>query len=119
MQSESSTGPPAGAVHDGCAEASTQPGTRDSALAALAGQAAAAAGPDRVLTRSTDSLALTTALCSAALRHCLGGSDGRAQTQGVSESAAVAAGRERLASRNVLPVYHSCDTDSVQESKRF
>ena len=34
------------------AEASTQPGTRDSALAALAGQATAAAGPGRVLTRS-------------------------------------------------------------------
>ena len=33
----------------------------------------------------------------AALRHGLRGSDGRAQTQGVSESAAVAAGRDRLA----------------------
>ena len=33
----------------------------------------------------------------AALRLCLRGSDGRAQTQGVSESAAVAAGRDRLA----------------------
>ena len=33
----------------------------------------------------------------AALRHCLGWSDGRAQTQGVSDSAAVAAGRDRLA----------------------
>ena len=52
MQSESSTGPPEGAIHDSGAEASTQPGTRDSALAALAGQATAAAGPGRVLTRS-------------------------------------------------------------------
>ena len=33
----------------------------------------------------------------AALLLCLRGSDGRAQTQGVSESAAVAAGRDRLA----------------------
>ena len=33
----------------------------------------------------------------AALQHCLGGSDGRAQTQGLSESAAVAAGRDQLA----------------------
>ena len=33
----------------------------------------------------------------AALRLCLRESDGRAQTQGVSESAAVAAGRDRLA----------------------
>ena len=33
----------------------------------------------------------------AALRLCLRGSDGRAQTQGVSESAAVAAGRNRFA----------------------
>ena len=33
----------------------------------------------------------------AALRLCLRGSDGRAQTQGVSESAAVAAGSDRLA----------------------
>ena len=33
----------------------------------------------------------------AALWLCLRGSDGRAQTQGVSESAAVAAGRDRLA----------------------
>ena len=33
----------------------------------------------------------------AALRHCFGGSEGRAQTQGVSESAAVAAGRDRVA----------------------
>ena len=33
----------------------------------------------------------------AALRFCLRGSDGQAQTQGVSESAAVAAGSDRLA----------------------
>ena len=33
----------------------------------------------------------------AALRHNLGGSDGQAQTQGVSESVAVAAGSDRLA----------------------
>ena len=33
----------------------------------------------------------------ASLWLCLRGSDGRAQTQGVSESAAVAAGRDRLA----------------------
>ena len=33
----------------------------------------------------------------AALRFCLHGSDGQAQTQGVSESAAVAAGSDRLA----------------------
>ena len=32
-----------------------------------------------------------------ALRHSLGGLDGRANTQGVSESAAIAAGRDRLA----------------------
>ena len=32
----------------------------------------------------------------ALLRHSLGGSDGQVQTQGVSESAAVAAGRDRL-----------------------
>ena len=32
----------------------------------------------------------------AALRHSLGGSDGQAQTQDVSESAPVAAGRDRL-----------------------
>ena len=38
-----------------------------------------------------------------ALRHSLGGSDGRDQTQGVFESAAVAAGRDRLAEENVLP----------------
>ena len=40
-----------------------------------------------------------------------GGSDGRAQTRGVSESAAVAAGRLWKT------CYNSCDTDSVQESK--
>ena len=34
---------------------------------------------------------------SPRLRLCLRGSDGQAQTQGVSESAAVAAGRDRLA----------------------
>ena len=33
----------------------------------------------------------------ATLLHCLGGSDGQAQTQGVSESAAVAAGLDWLA----------------------
>ena len=33
----------------------------------------------------------------ATLRLCLRGSDGRAKTQGVSESAAVAAGSDRLA----------------------
>ena len=33
----------------------------------------------------------------AALLHCFGGSDGRAQTQGVSEPVAVAAGSDRLA----------------------
>ena len=53
----------------------------------------------------------------AALRLCLRGSDGRAQTQGVSESAAVAAGRDRLALRKTC--YQSCDTESVQESTRF
>ena len=37
----------------------------------------------------------------AALRLCLRGSDGRAQTQGVSESAAVAAG---LLEENMLPL---------------
>ena len=37
----------------------------------------------------------------AALRHSLAGSDGRAQTQGVSESAAVAAGSLE---ENVLPL---------------
>ena len=52
----------------------------------------------------------------AALRHCLGRSDGRAQTPGVSESAAVAAGSDRLAS---AWGYHSCETDLVQESKSF
>ena len=40
---------------------------------------------------------LTAKSIGAALWHSVGGSDGRAQTQGVSESAAVAAGLDRLA----------------------
>ena len=40
----------------------------------------------------------------AELRHSLGGSDWRIQTQGVSESAAVSAGRDRFALRDVLPL---------------
>ena len=43
--------------------------------------------------------------------------DGLAQTQGVSESAAVAAGRDQLSWEKYC--YHSCNTDSVQESTRF
>ena len=42
---------------------------------------------------------------------------GSAQTQGVSESATVAAGRDRLARGNSCD--HSCDTDLIRESKRF
>ena len=41
---------------------------------------------------------------TAALRHSLGGSDGRAQIQGVFESAAVAAGRTGSLEENVLPL---------------
>ena len=52
----------------------------------------------------------------AALLLCLRGSDGRAQTQGVSKSAARC--WQRLACLRKT-CYHSCDTDSVQESTRF
>ena len=56
----------------------------------------------------------------AALLHCLGGLDRQAQTQGVSKSAAVAAGSYRLAwGKHATTFALSCNTDSVRESKRI
>ena len=56
----------------------------------------------------------------AALRIGLGGLDGRAQRLGVSESAAVAAAAcGPRPARLTKTCYHCCDTDSVQELKRF
>ena len=56
----------------------------------------------------------------AALWLCMRSSDGRAQTQGVSKSAAVAAGSDQLAwGKHPTRTYLSCNTDAVQESTRF
>ena len=59
----------------------------------------------------------------AVLRHSLGGLDGREQTKGVSESAAVAAGSESatclLEEKIATWAYLPCCTDLVLESKMF
>ena len=51
------------------------------------------------------------------LRHSRGQSDWQAQTQVVSKSVAVAVGQDTAYFRKTC--YHSCNTDLVEESKRF
>ena len=59
----------------------------------------------------------------ALLRDILDGSDGQVQTQGVSESAAVAAGRDRLRRPELLEEKNGTGTQAasylVREYKRF